>query len=53
VAVTVHLEDQGVPLCILLDVVEVAHSHTGLVLATEFARILREFGIENKVSVSP
>ena len=51
VAVTVHLEEQGKPVSILLDLVEVACSHTGVNLAAAFARILKEFGIEHKVSV--
>ena len=49
-AITVHLEMDGKMLCLLLDLVEIAKSHTGSVLATEFARILEEFGIGNKVS---
>ena len=49
VAVTAHLEHEGTPLCLLLDVVEVAKSHSGINLATAFAQILKEFGIENKV----
>jgi hypothetical protein len=34
----------------LLDIVEVAHSHSSLNLAAAFAKILRDFGIRNKVS---
>ena len=33
----------------LLDIVEVAHSHSGLNLAAAFANILDEFGISDKV----
>ena len=44
VAVTVHLEQDGVPLCMLLDIVEVARSHSGVNLAEEFAQILKDFG---------
>jgi hypothetical protein len=67
VAVTVHLEKDGEPLIMLLDVVEVPKvlslfiipeqnltkekSHTGLQLAVEFAQILKGFGISEKVSV--
>jgi hypothetical protein len=67
VVVTVHLEKDGEPLIMLLDVVEVPKvlslfiiheqnlmkekSHTGLQLATEFAQILKDFGISEKVSV--
>jgi len=50
VAVTVHLEIQGKPICIVLDVVKVAMSHSGITLATEFAKILEDFGISDKVS---
>lgn len=49
-AITVHLEVDGKPLCLLLDAVEIARSHTGTALAGEFARILEEFGIAHKVS---
>lgn len=51
VAVTVHLERDGVVLCLLLDIVEVACSHTGVNLATAFAAVLKEFGIADKVSI--
>jgi hypothetical protein len=50
VAITVHFEVNGTPMCILLDLVEVAESHSGLNLAVVFARILDEFGISEKVS---
>lgn len=33
----------------LLDIVQVARSHTGLNLAAAFAKILDEFGISDKV----
>jgi hypothetical protein len=49
VAVTVHLEEKGVPISMLLDIVEVAHSHSGLNLAAAFANILDEFSISDKV----
>lgn len=49
-AVTVHFEQDGVPVAMLLDIVEVAESHAGANLAFAFAGILREFGIERKVS---
>ncbi|KAF8224421.1 hypothetical protein L208DRAFT_1068198, partial [Tricholoma matsutake] len=45
VALTVHLEQNGKPLCMVLDVVEVAKSHSGLNLAVVFPKILEEFGI--------
>jgi hypothetical protein len=50
VAITVHFKVNGTPTCILLDLVEVAESHSGLNLAMVFARILNEFGILEKVS---
>ena len=34
----------------LLDLVEVAQSHSGVNLASAFAKILEDFGIEDKVS---
>lgn len=34
----------------LLDLVEVARSHSGINLAETFANILEEFGIQDKVS---
>jgi hypothetical protein len=50
VAITVQFEVNGTPMCILLDLVEVAESHSGLNLAAVFARILDKFGISEKVS---
>jgi hypothetical protein len=49
VAVSVHFENEGVPISMLLDIVEVARSHSGLNLAAAFAKILEEFGISDKV----
>jgi hypothetical protein len=37
-------------MCILLDLVEVAESHSGVNLAAAFAKVLRDFGISKKVS---
>jgi hypothetical protein len=50
VAVTVHYENAGVPISMLLDLVEVACSHTGFNLATAFSKILEDFGISDKVN---
>ena len=36
----------------LLDIVEVAKSHTGVNLATAFAKILEDYGISDKVIIS-
>jgi hypothetical protein len=52
VAVTVHFEVDGVAVSMLLDVVEVAKSHTGANLAAAFVEILEDFGIAEKVRVS-
>jgi hypothetical protein len=49
VAVTVHFEQNGIPICLLLDVVEVACSHTGENLAIAFADILKDYEIGDKV----
>ena len=51
IAVTVHFEENGEPMCLLLDIVQVAKSHTGFNLALAFAQILEEFGISKKVSL--
>jgi hypothetical protein len=50
VAVTVHFENKGVPVAMLLDIVELARSHSGFNLAAAFAKILEDFGISDKVS---
>ena len=47
---TVHFEIDGAPICLLLDLVEVAMSHSGVNLAKVFANVLYEFGISNKVN---
>ena len=53
VAVTVHFESEGVPVSMLLDIVELARSHLGINLAAAFAKILEDFGISDKVSKLP
>ena len=50
VAVTVHYQNSGVPISMLLDLVEVACSHSGFNLVKAFANILEDFGISDKVS---
>ena len=50
ITVTVHFEQEGVPVLMLLDLAEVAKLHSGLNLAVAFAMILEDFGIANKVS---
>jgi len=52
VAVTVHFEKDGQPISLLLDLVEVACSHTGLNLAKAFAGILEDFNIADKVRMT-
>ena len=52
VAITVHLEHNGEPISMLLDVVEVAKSHTGVNLAAAFAKILEDYNISDKVMIS-
>ncbi len=45
-----HLEQNGKPLAMLLDIVKVLILHTGLNLALAFVKVLEDFGIEEKVS---
>ena len=49
---TVHFENNDIPITMLLDLVEVPHSHSGLHLAEAFTKILEEFGISKKVLIS-
>ncbi|KAG1895337.1 uncharacterized protein F5891DRAFT_960313 [Suillus fuscotomentosus] len=53
VALLVHFKYKGEPLSILLDVIEVAKSHTGEELADTFAKMLDEFDISEKVIFKP
>ena len=46
---TVHLERAGKPFSMLLDLVEVAVSHTGINMGIAFVNVLKSFGIEEKV----
>jgi hypothetical protein len=52
VAITVHLEHAGKACMMLLDLAEVAKLHTGVNLGIEFAKVLKNFSIQDKVSVS-
>ena len=45
------MEEDGEPVCLLLDIVELLVSHLGANLAAAFAAILFEYGISDKVSV--
>jgi hypothetical protein len=49
--VTVHFEQNGEAACLLLDLVEVAKSHSGANLTLAFAKVLVDFGIKQKVSL--
>lgn len=49
IAITVHFAQDGVPVSMLLDLVELAKSHSGVNLAAAFAKVLEEFGISDKV----
>jgi len=49
-AVSVHFEVDGKMVAMLLDLVKVAQSHSGLDLAIVFMKILDDFGISDKVS---
>ena len=46
----VHFEHDGKPVSLLLDLVEVAMSHSSVNLVSVFAKILDDFGIADKVS---
>ena len=48
--VTIHFENQGVPVSMLLNIVELACLHSGINLVVAFAKILEDFGISDKVS---
>jgi hypothetical protein len=48
-AITVHFAHKGAPVSMLLDLVEVAKSHSGVNLAAAFAKVLEDFGISDKV----
>ena len=52
IAVTAHFDRDGVPFSMLLDLVEVAQSHSGLNIAAAFAKVLDDFGISDKVSLN-
>ncbi len=51
-AFTVHLQHDGQPLSFILDIIEVAESHTGEAQAEAFVGMVREFGIKEKVCQS-
>ncbi|KAJ3498251.1 hypothetical protein NLJ89_g10242 [Agrocybe chaxingu] len=49
VALTAHFEHNGTPISLVLDVIEVAKSHTGANLAQAFKEVLHDFGIADKI----
>jgi hypothetical protein len=49
VAVTAHYETNGIPSMLLLNIMECVCSHTRSNLASTFEKILKEFGISDKV----
>lgn len=49
VAITVHYKASRKVITHLLDFIEVAESHTGVALATAFTKVLKAFGITDKV----
>lgn len=53
IAFAVHLHHEGEPLTFLLDVIEVAESHTGETMARVFHDMMRSFKITEKVSRLP
>jgi hypothetical protein len=52
VAWTVHLKHNGNMLAFLLDILEVPESHTGVVLAKTFQKVLETFNLQDRVSLS-
>jgi len=52
VAFTVHFENEGVPISMLLDLVEVTKLHSGENLVAASAEVLKEFSISNKVWIT-
>lgn len=51
IAITIHFEREGVPISMLLDLVEVAELHSGVNLAKVFTKVLEEFGLQDKVAL--
>ncbi|KAF8691618.1 hypothetical protein AX14_002749 [Amanita brunnescens Koide BX004] len=51
VAIIVHLDHNGSPLAMVLDVIKVAENHTDIVLAQVFTHVLNNFGISSKILV--
>lgn len=49
IAFTVHFEHNGMPMSLVLNVVELPVSHSGLNLADAFAKMLEDLGLDTKV----
>ena len=49
VAITVYFEHEGTLISMILNLVGVAMSHSGVNLAETFAKVLEDFGIKDKV----
>lgn len=45
------MEHDGEPVSMLLDLVEVAKSHSGKNLAEAFEKVLKDFGVIDKASI--
>ena len=48
-AFMVHFENKGVLVLMLLDLIELTKSHSGINLAAVFSKVLKGFGISDKV----
>jgi hypothetical protein len=46
----IHMEKDGKPFRFLLDIVELAMSHSGINLAQAFKDMLTEFGVEHNMN---
>jgi len=49
IAITVHFGRAGKPMAMILDIVELPESHTGVNLGTAFVTVLQNFGVDEKV----
>ena len=52
VAITIHIEHKGELLSMLLDIVDVARSHSRDNLAGAFAKIMEDYEISEKVHIN-
>ena len=51
VAIAVHFQFNGKAMAMLLDLIKVPCSHTGRNLALAFQRVLKDIGLDKKVSL--